>query len=241
MLVTGPRQSGKTTFLLEEFGRGSRYLSLDDPLERGFARSDPNAFLDRFAEERVILDEIQYSPELLPYLKIRIDRDRHRYGRWLLTGSQQFQLMAGVSESLAGRIALPDLLPFSLLESGLPGAGLAPLIWNGSYPEPALHPDKRDLWISSYIQTYIERDVRQLLKVQDLRTFETVLGLCAARHAEELHVADIARAAGSLSRQSGPGSTSSKPPTSSGFSRPTSRITANGSSNPRSSTSWTRP
>lgn len=198
VLVTGPRQSGKTTFLLEEFGRGARYLSLDDPLERSFAASDPNGFLDRFPEERVILDEIQYGPDLLPYLKIRIDRDRHRYGRWLLTGSQQFQLMANVSESLAGRIALLELFPFSLLE--LSGAGadpeLAALIWNGSYPEPALHPEKRDLWISSYIQTYVERDVRQILKVQDLRTFETVLGLCASRHGQELHLSDIARAAG---------------------------------------------
>ena len=197
VLVTGPRQSGKTTFLLEEFGRGARYLTLDDPLERGFAASDPNGFLDRFPEDRVILDEIQYAPELLPYLKIRIDRDRQRTGKWLLTGSQQFQLMANVSESLAGRIALLELLPFSLLETrGVRSPDLASVLWNGSYPDPVLHPEKRDLWIASYIQTYIERDVRQLLRVQDLRTFETVLALCAARHGQELNVADIARAAG---------------------------------------------
>lgn len=196
-LVTGPRQSGKTTFLLEEFGRGARYLTLDNPLERGFAASDPNGFLDRFPEERIILDEIQYAPELLPYLKIRIDQDRQRNGRWLLTGSQQFQLMANVSESLAGRIALLELLPFSLLETvGVRSPDLPAIVWNGGYPDPALHPEKRDLWIASYIQTYIERDVRQLLRVQDLRTFETVLALCAARHGQELNVADIARAAG---------------------------------------------
>lgn len=197
VLVTGPRQSGKTTFLLKEFGRGARYLSLDDPLERSVAASDPNGFLDRFPDERIILDEIQYAPDLLPYLKIRIDRDRQRYGRWLLTGSQQFQLMANVSESLAGRIALLELLPFSLLETaGMRAADLASILWDGSYPEPALEPAKRDLWISSYIQTYVERDVRQILKVQDLRTFETVLGLCAARHGQELNLSDIARAAG---------------------------------------------
>lgn len=196
-LVTGPRQSGKTTFLLEEFGRGARYLTLDDPLERGFAASDPNGFLDRFPEDRVILDEIQYAPELLPYLKIRIDQDRQRQGRWLLTGSQQFQLMANVSESLAGRVALLKLLPFSLLETrGIRGPELASILWNGSYPDPALYPEKRDLWIASYIQTYVERDVRQLLRIQDLRTFETVLALCAARHGQELNVADVARAAG---------------------------------------------
>jgi len=157
VLVTGPRQSGKTTFLLHEFGEGARYLNLDDPQEREFARSDPNGFLDRFGEARVVLDEIQYAPELLPYLKIRIDRSRqsgaHPEGRWLLTGSQQFQLMANVSESLAGRIALLDLLPFSLLETaGVRPPDLQDVIWNGSYPEPALAPEKRDLWIASYIQ-----------------------------------------------------------------------------------------
>jgi predicted AAA+ superfamily ATPase len=197
VLVTGPRQSGKTTFLLQEFGAGARYISLDDPLERSFAAADPNGFLDRFPDQPVILDEIQYAPELLAYLKLRIDRDRQRHGRWLLTGSQQFQLMANVGESLAGRIALLDLLPFSLLE--LPGAGARPLpslVWNGWYPEPALEPEKRDLWISSYVQTYVERDVRQLLRVQDLRTFEAVLALCAARHGQELNMADLARSAG---------------------------------------------
>lgn len=149
VLVTGPRQSGKTTFLLEEFGRSARYVTLDDPLQRSFARSDPNGFLDGLGEGRVILDEIQYAPELLPYLKVRIDRDRQHNGRWLLTGSQQFHLMANVSESLAGRIALLDLLPFSLLETGgFRSPNLPAVIWNGSYPDPALHPEKRDLWIA---------------------------------------------------------------------------------------------
>jgi predicted AAA+ superfamily ATPase len=197
VLVTGPRQSGKTTFLLEEFGQGARYVRLDDPVERSLAASDPNGFLDRFPEERIILDEVQYAPELLPCLKVRIDRERQRYGRWLLTGSQQFQLMAHVSEALAGRIAILELLPLSLLEVGSSGSrDLASVIWNGSYPEPALQPKKRDLWISSYIQTYIEGDVRQLLNVKDLRTFETVLGLCAAQHGQEVNLSDIARTAG---------------------------------------------
>jgi uncharacterized protein len=196
-LVTGPRQSGKTTFLLEEFGRGAGYASLDDPLDRSFARADPNGFLDRFTEDRVILDEIQHAPELLGYLKIRIDRDRRRNGRWLLTGSQQFQLMANVSESLAGRVAVLELLPFSLLETeGARAPDLESILWNGAYPEPALNPEKRDLWLSSYLQTYVERDVRQLLNVRDLQTFESVVALCAARHGQELKAADLARAAG---------------------------------------------
>ena len=194
VLITGPRQSGKTTFLLREFAQGAHYLSFDDPLERSFARDDPNAFLDRFPEGRIILDEIQYVPEILQHLKLRIDRDRHRYGRWLLTGSQQFQLMAGVSESLAGRLALLDLLPLSLLEH--PQRAEEPLssvLWNSAFPEPALAPGKRDAWLSSYIQTYLERDVRQLRNVQDLRGFETFLALAAASHAQELSLTGLSR------------------------------------------------
>lgn len=199
MLVTGPRQAGKTTFLLEELSQGASYVSFDDPLERAFASSDPNGFLDRFTEPRVILDEIPYVPELFSYLKIRIDRERHRYGRWLLTGSQQFQLMARVSESLAGRIAILELLPLSLLEAPA-GEGTRPdletVVWNGAYPEPALEPVKRDLWVSSYLATYVERDVRQLHGVLDLRAFETFLALAAARHAQELNMSELGRDAG---------------------------------------------
>lgn len=197
VLVTGPRQAGKTTLLREELGGAAMYVSFDDPLDRGFARDDPNGFLDRFAGRRVILDEIQYVPELVPYLKIRIDRDRQSYGRWILTGSQQFELMANISESLAGRIAILELLPLSLVEHpALADGGLAACLWNGAYPEPALDPVKRDLWLASYIRTYIERDVRQILNVQDLRAFETFLVLAAARHGQELKVSDLARDAG---------------------------------------------
>ncbi len=202
VLITGPRQSGKTTFLLEELGQDADYVSFDDPLERSFALSDPNGFLNRFERRRVILDEIQYVPELLPYLKLRIDRDRRGgenrgNGRWLLTGSQQFQLMANVSESLAGRIALLELPPFSLLEASEERrGGLRQIIWNGAYPDPALYPEKRDPWLSSYLRTYVERDVRQLSNIQDLRSFETLVALCAARHAQELNMAALARDSG---------------------------------------------
>ena len=196
VLVTGPRQSGKTTFLLQEFG-DRNYVSFDDPLERDFALTDPNGFLDRWGDESVILDEIQYVPEILPYLKIRIDRDRKKYGKWLLTGSQQFQLMKNVSESLAGRIAILELYPFSLRENPPKGPNrLESAIWNGGYPEPSLHPEKRSLWVRSYTQTYIERDVRQLQNVKDLRTFETFLGLCAANHSQILNTAHLSRHCG---------------------------------------------
>lgn len=197
VLVTGPRQSGKTTFLKREFGAGAGYVTFDDPLEREFARSDPRAFLDRFGDGPAILDEVQYVPELFPYLKMRIDDQRRRYGRWLLTGSQQFGLTAGVSESLAGRIAILELLPFSLLETAeARPADLPATVWNGSYPEPALYPEKRDLWISSYLRTYVERDVRQLHNVRDLRTFETFVALCAARHGQEVKMAALSRQVG---------------------------------------------
>lgn len=197
VMVTGPRQSGKTTFLREELGSRASFVSLDDPLERGFARTDPNGFLDRFSGRPVVLDEIQHSPELLPYIKLRIDEDRGRRGRWILTGSQQFHLMRDVSESLAGRIAVLELLPFSLLEHQ--PATKTPLessIWVGRYPEPALEPAKRDLWLRSYIDTYLQRDVRQLLNVRDLSAFEAFLAVCAARHGQLFNMAEASRECG---------------------------------------------
>jgi hypothetical protein len=197
VLVTGPRQAGKTTFLVKEYGEKNAYVSFDDPLERDFAINDPNGFLDRFGEKSVILDEIQYVPEILSYLKIRIDRDRRKSGKWLLTGSQQFQLMKNVSESLAGRIAILELLPFSILENSQRGPNwLEAVIWNGGYPEPSLSPQKRDLWIRSYIQTYIERDVRQLQNVRDLRAFELFLSLSAAHHGQAFNTAVLSRQSG---------------------------------------------
>jgi hypothetical protein len=196
VLVTGPRQSGKTTFLQKEFGGEYTYLTFDDPLTRAFATTDPNSFLDQAAQRPLILDEIQYVPELLPYLKMRIDKARRARGRWLLTGSQQFALMKNVSESLAGRIALLELLPFGLMEQPRANIALAEWLWKGGYPEPALYPDHRDLWMSSYIQTYVERDIRLLQNVQDLRTFETFLALCAGSHGQIFNKARLARACG---------------------------------------------
>ncbi|HJX14703.1 MAG TPA: ATP-binding protein [Candidatus Deferrimicrobiaceae bacterium] len=196
VLLTGPRQTGKTTFLLREFGRRCRYVSFDDPLERGFALEDPGGFLDRFSDRPVILDEIQYAPDLLPHIKMRIDRARELCGRWILTGSQQFQLMSRAGESLAGRVAILEMLPFGLLEGRMGSRNLESAVWNGGYPEPALHPKKRDLWVRSYIGTYVERDVRQLQNVRDLRSFEQFVGLCAARHGQVFNTAEISRECG---------------------------------------------
>ncbi len=196
VLVTGPRQSGKTTLLKRELPEAA-YVSFDDPLERDSARADPEGFLNRFGGSMAILDEVQYVPELFQYLKIRIDRDPQTCGRWILTGSQQFALMAAITETLAGRLAILELLPLSFLElppeTHLPRANE---IWLGGYPVPRLYPERRDLWMSSYVQTYVERDVRQLHSFQDLRAFENFVALCASRHGQELNMAALSRAAG---------------------------------------------
>lgn len=194
VLITGPRQSGKTTFLRHEAGEQVDYVSFDDPLERDFAAVDPAGFLGRFPDRPAILDEIQYVPGLLSYLKMRIDADPSRCGRWLLTGSQQFGLMRDVSESLAGRVGILELPPFSYTE--FPRPVLDSVLWNGGYPIPALHPDRRDLWLRSYISTYIDRDVRQIRNIPDLRTFNQFLNLAAIRHGQEFHTADLARELG---------------------------------------------
>jgi predicted AAA+ superfamily ATPase len=196
VLVTGPRQSGKTTFLRHE-APDCAYVSFDDPLQRQFAAADPNGFLDQFEKRPVVLDEVQYVPELFSYLKLRIDAQRSRHGRFLMSGSQPFQLMKPISDSLAGRIAILDLLPFAYAElEGRERLDIAELIWHGGYPPVAVEPDGRDAWLSAYIQTCVERDVRQLQGVKDLRAFETFLALCAGRHAQELNLADLGRHAG---------------------------------------------
>lgn len=197
VLITGPRQSGKTTFVRFEQGTDMEYVNFDDPLQQAYADEDPRGFLSGLEGKPAILDEIQYVPELLVYLKMDIDARRNDYGRWLLTGSQQFGLMKGVSESLAGRIAVLELPPFSLAElAGDSMSGLGHVIWNGLYPEPCLAPEKRDLWIQSYIRTYIERDVRQLQNIQDLRAFNHFLALCAAMHGQVMNMASLSRDAG---------------------------------------------
>ena len=116
ILLTGPRQSGKTTFLRHEAGEQVEYISFHDPLDRDFAGVDPSGFLGRFTGRPVALDEIQYVPALMSHLKMRIDNEPALCGRWLLTGSQQFGLMRDVSESLAGRVAILELPPFSQVE-----------------------------------------------------------------------------------------------------------------------------
>ena len=184
VLVTGPRRAGKTELLRHAFPRAT-YCLLEDPdvLER--VRADPRTFLAGLATP-VILDEIQNAPELLSYVRTRIDTTRRRLGQWLLTGSQEPALMEGVAESLAGRAAILHLLPFSTGESAKVG-------WfRGGFPEVVTRPRHADLWFSSYVQTYLERDVRQVTAIRDLGTFRRFLGLVASRIGQVLNRTDLA-------------------------------------------------
>ncbi len=206
--VTGPRQSGKTT-LVRNTLKGYEYVSLELPDERRLAVRDPRAFLGQF-KKPVILDEVQRAPELFSYLQVAVD-ERSDAGRFVLTGSQNFLLLQAVSQSLAGRCAVLHLLPFSQGELGLrrpvdltslgttlrtsPKRAPAPLaetLFAGFYPrihDRELPPSE---WLANYYQTYLERDVRNLLNVGDLETFGRFVRQCAARNAQLLNLSSLA-------------------------------------------------
>src|SRR5438132_2511223 len=162
VILTGPRRAGKTTLLRHVFPRASYHL-LEDPDTVARLRADPRSFLDEMTFP-VILDEIQNVPEILNYVRARIDRAPRATGRWLLTGSQEAPLMKGVTESMAGRAAVLQLLPFSLAEHAK--VSLA----RGGFPEVIARPAAASLWFQSYIQTYLERDVRAISDIRDLST-----------------------------------------------------------------------
>jgi predicted AAA+ superfamily ATPase len=184
LIVCGPRRAGKTEMLRHAFP-GAQYVLLEDPDVVARVRADPHAFLDGLRTP-VLLDEIQNAPELLAHVRARIDQGRRRHGQWLLTGSQEFPLMAGVTESMAGRAAVFHLLPFSVAESGRVG-------WfRGGYPEVVTRPREAATWFRSYVQTYLERDVRQITAVRDLATFRRFLALVASRCGRTLNRTDIA-------------------------------------------------
>lgn len=197
VVVSGPRQSGKSTLLLKALPDYA-YITLDDPVTRERALTDPNLFLDS-AGDRVIIDEIQQAPQLLSYVKMRIDRQRNRRGSFAFTGSQQFSLIRELSDSLAGRIALLDLLPFSLAEenrAGWPTETLKAFVrasLRGSYPELVVFPKLDAMaWYGSYVQTYLERDVRTLYNIGNLRGFQRFIQLLAARCAQVLNLSSLA-------------------------------------------------
>ncbi len=195
--VTGPRQTGKSTLLRHQLP-GYRYITLDNPLLREQAISDPELFLDA-AGDRVIVDEIQLAPGLLSYIKIRIDANRKRKGWYVFTGSQQFTMIRDLGDSLAGRIGLLDLLPFSVAEkrraipmpNGLSCFRDACL--RGSWPELVVDtPESVSDWYGSYLQTYIERDVRTLHNIGNLRDFQRFMQLLAARCGQMLNQSELA-------------------------------------------------
>lgn len=207
--VTGPRQSGKTTLVRAVFGDYS-YVSLEAPDQRNFALEDPVGFLAQF-DGPVILDEAQRVPDLFSYIQGLVDEHRDWTGRFILTGSQNFLLLANISQSLAGRCAVLHLLPFSLAELMgrkpvaletigksaprrpiAPGTGLLETLYTGFYPrihDKQLAP--RD-WLGSYYQTYIERDVRNVLNVGDIETFSRFVRLCAGRCGQLVNLSGLA-------------------------------------------------
>lgn len=220
LLVTGPRQVGKTTILQHLSTEDRHYISLDDPGIALLARQEPSLFLQRF-KPPLLIDEIQYAPELLPFIKLYVDKHK-KMGDFWLTGSQQFQLMRGVSESLAGRVGIVQLIGLSLKErfnyakndepflpipelleerlkysNALSLKELYKVIWEGSFPAMDLQPSMdRDLFYSSYVQTYLQRDVRDLARVGDEGAFLKFLRAAAGRTSQLLNLSDLARDVG---------------------------------------------
>lgn len=215
VVVVGPRQSGKTTLLNHLFGGKIPLISLEPPDVRLAASADPRGFLNLYPPP-IIYDEIQYAPELLPYIKEQIDAKRNQVGQFILTGSQNLLLMQQVTESLAGRTAVLKLLPLSRWELArmperklpweaapsisLPAQSISQL-WEqalrGFYPELATRTERDfHLWHASYVQTYLERDVRNLRSVGDLTLFQSFLRALAARSAQLLNLSDLARDVG---------------------------------------------
>ena len=190
--VTGPRQSGKTTLVRKAFP-DKPYVSLEDLDERQFATDDPRGFLSRYPDG-AILDEVQRCPGLFSYLQTRLDQAKKK-GLFVLTGSQQFNLLTGITQSLAGRVALIPLLPFALGE--LQAAKMAPkklseLLFRGLYPPIYDGQQQAGIWYGNYMRTYIERDVRQMINVQDLSAFQRFVRMCAGRTGQLTNLSALA-------------------------------------------------
>ena len=196
VVLTGARQAGKTTLVRRLFPQAD-YVTFDIPREAEAARMDFPAFLDRHWEP-LIIDEVQYVPEILRRLKVVVDRDR-RPGRFLLTGSQDFSVMQGVTESLAGRCAVLSLPTLALAEVAVEAAveEADAYCWRGGFPELWQRPElDRELWLGSYLATYLERDVRNILNIGSLRDFDRFLRAAAVRVGQLLSLSDLARDVG---------------------------------------------
>lgn len=184
VVITGARRTGKT-FLLRQLFPRAPYFLFEDPDVVSRFRADPQGFLDAI-KGPVILDEIQNAPEVFNFVRSRIDLAPKKKGLWLMTGSQEAALMQGVSESMAGRAAILQLMPLSLAET--PKVSLL----RGGYPEVIARPKDATLWFASYVQTYLERDVRAISTIQSLPTFRRFMSLLATRHGAVLNMTDLA-------------------------------------------------
>lgn len=196
LALTGPRQSGKTTLARAVFST-LPYVSMENPVQREFADNDPQGFFARYAEGALI-DEVQRCPALFSWLQGIVD-DARKPAHFVLTGSQQFGLLAGITQSLAGRVAMIELLPFSgveLRQAGLLPDDLDTALFQGGYPP--LYDRHLDpaAWFANYVQTYLERDVRQLIRVRELSQFQRFLRLCAGRSGQLLNLSALGEEAG---------------------------------------------
>lgn len=196
--IIGPRQSGKTTLVKTVFPKHT-FVSFENPLTREFAIKEPERFLQSNENEHgIIIDEFQYVPQILSYIQLDVDAKK-RKGYFILTGSQNFLMNQAITQSLAGRVGILTLLPLSLKEltkNKLLPARVEEVIYNGSYPRFYDEHFKPERLFPSYIQTYIERDVRQLVNVGDLGAFQKFIQLCAARVGNQLNLADLGAVCG---------------------------------------------
>ena len=194
VVLTGPRQSGKTTLAKQCFPEKT-YVSLESPDVREFAFNDPKGFFNTLLQNKngVIIDEAQLLPELFSYVQSIVDEEK-RNGQFILTGSQNFSLLDKVSQSLAGRAGILNLLPFSLSElqqAKLSKKTLYEQLYYGGYPALLYWQDEPMVWYQSYIESYLERDLRHLLNVMDLNTYRTFVMLCASRCGQMLNLSNL--------------------------------------------------
>lgn len=192
LAITGPRQSGKTTLLKELFS-DYKYLSLENPDTRAFASEDPVGFLNQYSSQ-VIFDEVQRVPSLFSYIQARVD-ESGQMGQFILSGSQNFHLLTSITQTLAGRVALFKLLPLDFKElnsNGLLEGDYLSAAFKGFYPAIFDRDINPVVFYANYIQTYLEKDVTELLNIRDMRQFRTFLSLCAGRAGQLLNISALA-------------------------------------------------
>jgi predicted AAA+ superfamily ATPase len=189
--ITGPRQSGKSTMLKKILGHTFTYVTFDDLNNVDRFHSDPHQFMRTYSD-KVIFDEVQRVPEIFSYVKLAVDNDRQRYGKFVLTGSSQFAFMRRVSESLAGRIGLLTLLPFQYSE--VPASLREDSIYLGGYPELVNRDYEGSFdWYTSYLDTYLTRDVRDLREIGDIRDFRRFIQMLASRVSQIINMSEVGR------------------------------------------------